>query len=341
MNRPVLFIARSWQGHGGMQRLNRDVCQFVGGNRQGFVCLHPAKRSRWSFCSFCIRALVIALHWRGNHGRVHVGDAASLPLGVLCAWLANAPLSVTACGLDVIYAHWWYQFLLRRCLRFVDHVIAISDATKQEVIKRGVPDDHITVIPCGIDPSLVSSEADRSSRLLLTVGRLVQRKGVAWFLEHVFPQLLASQPNLHYCIVGDGPERRRIISLIQRLQIQHAVTVMTHVSDEERSQLLNHATVFIVPNIQVPGDMEGFGIVCVEAAAAGTPVVAANIEGLHDAVLDGSTGKFFPAGNAHVCAEVIEQILKQPFNPVTVHNAVMHRFAWTTLAPLYANVFDS
>lgn len=341
MHRPILFIARSWHGHGGMQRLNRDVVRHVGGSRAAFLCIHPDHNTIGSLLVFCIRSLITAAHWRGKDARIHLGDAAVLPLGVMFAWLGGMKLSVTACGLDVIYPNRFYQMLIRRCLRSVDHVICISAATAEKVRKRGVLADRITIIPCGIDLSPMPESTERSPHLLLTVGRLVRRKGVAWFLKEVFPRLLAENSDLHYCIVGNGPDRRCILSIIRKLRLQNSVTLMTNASDQDRLELMRSARLFIAPNIAVRGDMEGFGIVCLEAAAAGLPVAAARIEGLQDAVIDGETGRFFASGNAGDCARVITQMIRDPLKNADVHSAVTDLFAWSRLAPLYHHVFDA
>lgn len=324
-----------------MQRLNRDVVRFVGASRERFVCVHPYRRTLWSFVSFVCRALIASVGYRQAQGRVHVGDAAALPLGYLCARLGRMKLSVTACGLDVIHRNWFYQQMIRFCLHRCDQVICISEATAEEVRMRGVPENRMTIIPCGIDPSLPFVETVRDPHLLLTVGRLVKRKGVAWFLEHVFPVLLRDFPDLRYVIVGDGSVRRHIQSIIRKHHLHDSVMLCTNVSDEDRTELLHGSTVFVAPNIHVKGDMEGFGIVCLEAAAAGLPVAAANIEGLKDAVVEGKTGMFFASENAEDCVRIITQMVNHPLDPQGVHDAVMRQFAWTRLTPLYNNVLDA
>jgi len=283
----------------------------------------------------------MAAHLRGRSGRVHVADVAALPLGVLCAFIGGTTLSATACGLDVMYRAWWYQPMIRWCLRRCNHVICISHATAQEVRTRGVTDDRITIIPCGIDMSVSLPVIDSTPQLLVTVGRLVKRKGIVWFLTNVLPDLLTHMPDLQYVIMGNGPERRRISSIIKKLHLQDAVHLFTHASDDVCRELMQKAALFVAPNIPVAGDMEGFGIVCIEAGRAGLPVAAADLEGLKDAVIDGKTGIFFTAGDAQDCTEVIQRMLRNPLNKSDVRQAVTERFAWQTLVPFYNNVFDA
>lgn len=341
MHRPVLFLARSWHGYGGMQRLNHDVVHFVGSTRSSFLCLHLAHRSFRSFLSFCTRSVLTAWHWRGRHARIHLSDCTVLPLGILCAWISNATLSVTACGLDVVYRNYVYQRIVRWGLKYVDHVICISEVTAVEVCKRGVSRDVVSVIPCGISVDATFVEKDRSPFLLVTVGRLIQRKGITWFIESVLPFLREIYPDIHYCVIGNGPERRSILSVIRKKGLQNTVTLLDNASDDVRKEILERAQLFVAPNISVPGDMEGFGIVCIEASGAGLPIIAADIEGLKSAVMSEKTGRFFHAGDADDCVRMIRKMIDEPLAPVSVHQETLSQFSWNRLIPLYNNVFDS
>jgi glycosyltransferase involved in cell wall biosynthesis len=338
----VLFLARSWHGYGGMQRLNRDVVGHMAATRgDSFKAIYPKGRSIIDLFLFCIQSMTAAWTMRGRDVRIHTGDAAALPLGILCAWIAKGSLSTTACGLDVIYTNSWYQSTLQFCLRRCARVLCISDATADEVRQRGVSAEKIVVIPCGIDATDAPSQIQRDPHLLVTVGRLVRRKGVVWFLEHVFPRLLTDHPQLKYVIIGNGPEKERIESIITRLHLDDAVSVWPHASDETRQSILDTGSVFIAPNIHVDGDMEGFGIVCLEAGERGLQVAAANIEGLSDAIIDNQTGRLFTSGNTDDCIRMIDEMLKHPLDPTTVQQATLHHFSWNRLIPLYNDVFDS
>ena len=341
MDRPVLFLARSWHGAGGMQRLNRDVAaQFLNLRGGRFHEIHPASRSLVVLCAFCIRSMIAAYRLRGHRPYVHASDVATLPLALVCARISRGIPGTTACGLDVIWPKRWYQALIRFCLQRCDRVICISAATAREVQHRGVDDSRIAVIPCGIDPSSNPLNGQRDPHLIVTVGRLVRRKGVAWFIEHVFPSLLRDDPALRYVVVGRGPEEAHIRHLIHRLKLDDSVSLWTDVSDEAHTALLDAAAVFVAPNIPVPGDMEGFGIVCIEAGERGLQTVAADLEGLTDAVIDGTTGQLFPAEDASGCMETVRRMLDKPMNPDTVRSATVDRFSWSRIIPLYDDVFS-
>jgi glycosyltransferase involved in cell wall biosynthesis len=126
-----------------------------------------------------------------------------------------------------------------------------------------------------------------NKKILFTIGHLVKRKGVAWFVANVMPRL---EDSYLYVVAGEGPEGRTIQNTVDRYDLHGRVLLLGAISDADRKLIYDTADVFIMPNISVPGDVEGFGIVILEAGTCGLPVVASNIQGLRDAVIDGETG---------------------------------------------------
>jgi glycosyltransferase involved in cell wall biosynthesis len=152
-------------------------------------------------------------------------------------------------------------------------------------------------------------ERQRRGRvLLITVGRLVRRKGVAWFVRHVLPKL----SNVLYVVVGVGPDREEILRAATETGMQDNVCLVGKVSDERLLELLSVSDVFVMPNIEVPGDVEGFGIVAIEAAAAGVPVVAARLEGIPDAIADRHNGHLVESGNAAAFIDLLSELVSNP-----------------------------
>jgi len=211
-------------------------------------------------------------------------------------------------GLDITYDSALYQRLSRPALLRAPQVIANSAATARVAEAAGVRPDRIGIVRPGLLVPEVSA-ADRaragaqlreryglaaSSVLLLTLGRLVPRKGGRWFVEHVLPGL----PDAVYLVAGAGPELEPIRAAAESAGVADRVRILGPVSEADRELLLAGADVFVQPNVRVTGDMEGFGLVVIEAALRGTPVVASGIEGILDAVEDGATGVLLPTGEA-------------------------------------------
>lgn len=234
--------------------------------------------------------------------------------------LFRRPTATMILGLDVTFESPLYRRLVVAPLRWAEHVIAISAATRDAAIAAGVAPERISVIRLGVDAPNVDRERRLSarrrvteelsvpegSRLLLTLGRLVRRKGVRWFTEKVLPELPA---NVHYVVAGDGPERQAVSQAARSAGVLDRVHILGSVDDARREALMAGCDVFVQPNISVPGDMEGFGLVTVEAAMRGTPVLAADLEGIKDAVIPDVTGVLLPSEDAQAWREKLCALL--------------------------------
>ena len=95
---------------------------------------------------------------------------------------------------------------------------------------------------------------------------------------------------VHYFIIGEGPEKDLIIKNIKESKVEDKVDVLGRVSDEELQDIYSFADIFVMPNIPVPNDVEGFGIVAIEASYNKCLVIASDIDGIADAVIDGKNG---------------------------------------------------
>jgi glycosyltransferase involved in cell wall biosynthesis len=143
-----------------------------------------------------------------------------------------------------------------------------------------------------------------SGPVVVFVGRLVPEKGVAVLLQ-AFAQALSSFPQAMLVVVGDGPDRASLEALAHQLQIARSVVFAGAQQDVALFYLLADV-------VAIPSHSEPFGIVAVEAMAAGRPVVASNVGGLADTVVDGQTGRLVPPGNASAMAEALTWVLQSP-----------------------------
>jgi phosphatidylinositol alpha-1,6-mannosyltransferase len=141
---------------------------------------------------------------------------------------------------------------------------------------------------------------------------LVKRKGVAWFISDVLPGLVKQYPGLIYLVVGEGAERHNIEAVIKRSGLGQNVQLLGRVTGGLYEAAYNGADVFVMPNINVPGDIEGFGLVLLEASTCAMPVVAADTEGIRDAVQDGKNGVLVPVGDAPAFQREIGRFLADP-----------------------------
>jgi phosphatidylinositol alpha-1,6-mannosyltransferase len=289
--------------------------------------------------------------WFDSIPRIHLCDGLLAPIGRMLKLFSRSRVSASVHGLDVTFSQPVYQRLIPSCLRHLDQIVCVSRSTRDECLKRGIPAERCVVIPNGIPAEafrLVGNRLDlipeletslgRSlggRKILVTVGRLVKRKGVQWFVEEVLPRL---GPPYLYVIVGTGPEQAAIQDAVIRRNLQDRVVLTGRQPDRLRNALLHAADAFIMPNISIPGDVEGFGIAALEAGACGLPVIAAGIQGIRDAVIDGVTGCLVRERDAGEFAARIEGV---GLDRDHIRSTVISRFGWERVGREYAEVLRS
>lgn len=191
---------------------------------------------------------------------------------------------------------------LHRVLRQARTVFTNSPYTTSEMIAFGLPPERVVELPLAVDPDVYHPEARdpglvgryalEDKLTFLTVGRLVERKGVDTMLR-CLASVDADMPPWHYIVVSDGPYRPALERLTEDLGLRNKVTFTGYVPDGDLPAYYNLCDVFAMPNREVAGaglSIEGFGIVFLEAAACGKPVIAGRSGGAVDAVEDGITG---------------------------------------------------
>jgi len=286
--------------------------------------------------------------WFDSIPRIHLCDGLLAPIGRMLKLFSRSRVSISVHGLDVTFSQPLYQRLIPSCLRHLDQIVCVSRSTRDECLKRGIPAERCVVIPNGIpveefrlagDRHDLIPELERSlgrplagRKLIVTVGRLVKRKGVQWFVEEVLPRL---GPKYLYVVVGTGPEQEAIQDAVIRRNLQDQVVLAGRQPDRLRNSLLQAADAFIMPNISIPGDVEGFGIAALEAGACGLPVIAAGIQGIRDAVIDGVTGYLVREGDAGKFADRIESV---ELDRDLIRATVISRFGWEQVGREYAEI---
>lgn len=223
------------------------------------------------------------------------------------------PLVVTVHGYDVtsieLRTGWRgvrYRWRMSRMLRYASMVIAVSEFISEQTTQVfGVDPTRIRVLPVGIP--LRTGETVEATRDLLFVGRLVEKKGVADILAAL--RLLRTTgitPSL--TVVGEGRLRRALEarSIADGLD----VSFVGALPPDEVDAHMRSSRLFVAPSRTAPnGDSEGFGMVFLEAAHAGLPVIAYRHGGVPEAVADGETGILVAEGDIEVLAEAIQSLL--------------------------------
>jgi phosphatidylinositol alpha-1,6-mannosyltransferase len=205
--------------------------------------------------------------------------------------------------------------IVKLILIHADGVLTNSEFTKKLVEDYGVDPSRIGLVYPGVEAIFeqkpvraeLIAELDLEGKyVILSVGRLVTRKGNDRVIESM-PEILKRIPNAVYVIVGDGPDRARLEQLAKKIGVEDAVMFMGSVSGSDKlNEFYNLADQFIMVCRELDkGDAEGFGIVYLEAASAGLPVIAGRSGGASEAVLDGVTGLLVdPESHAEIAHSV-------------------------------------
>jgi phosphatidylinositol alpha-1,6-mannosyltransferase len=147
---------------------------------------------------------------------------------------------------------------------------------------------------------------------------MVPRKGLAEFLENAWPLIIDAQPNAILLIVGDTPDHavlqdarsvERLMAAIERYG-KDTVRFLGVVDDKTLWECYAAADVLVFPLVRMKGDVEGFGMVAIEAAACGTPTVAFSVGGVVDAVADSISGSLVPEGDYESFAEAVVSVCR-------------------------------
>jgi len=265
----------------------------------------------------------------------------------------NVPMITINHGQDVTLPVNLYQKFVPRIFKNIDGVISVSSATREQCIKRGMHEDKGVALPNGFPVSeynnrINDSEYSRcylennfnldlkNKYLLLTVGRLVRRKGHYWFIDKILPKISS---DIEYVVIGDGPELEHIRKLVANSPVGGNVTLLGRQPDEVLQHAYTASDLFIMPNIKVPGDMEGFGIVLLEANISGTPVIASGLEGIRDVIKQGINGYQVEPGNDEMFALKVDDVLQNELNVLSeqCRPYVVENFNWEHVVNQYLN----
>jgi glycosyltransferase involved in cell wall biosynthesis len=291
---------------------------------------------------------------------VYLEDGLLAPLGLILKIFTRKPVTATIHGLDITYKNRLYQSVVPKCIRRLDRVICISDYTKKVCLNKGIPERKIRVIPDGISDGFYIHDRRQNlkeklskkleinlenKKILLSVGRLVERKGIHWFVENVMPEIAAKEVGCIHLIAGDGNFSSQVQKAIGQNNLNDSVRMLGRVDDETLKLLYNVSDIFVMPNIPVKGDMEGFGVVVLEASSCALPVIASNLEGIRDAVQDGKNGILVDHGYARGFVDRLLELLennelRKSFG-TRARKFTLDNYGWESIAQNYLDEFKA
>lgn len=214
-----------------------------------------------------------------------------------------------------------FKFLKRWTFKKATKVFCISQYTKNLTQELTDCDpDKMEVIHNGVNMNRFSPPEDHSqihtkwknhTPLLLSVSRLVPHKGIDKTLG-ALPKVLESFPKTHYLIGGTGPDKTRLEQIVSELHLQKSVTFLGHIPDEYLPHYYDVADLFVLLSREEFPQVEGFGLVLLEAAACKTPALGGMSGGIPDAIVEGKTGWLVDPIDTQVIAQKLVTILEKP-----------------------------
>lgn len=308
--------------------------------------------------------------WR--RGRKHLRDGdfdlivcPSIPTALPAYLLARkfkVPWVLLMHGTDIKKEGWLYQRVVRFLMKRATLVAAASENTARLCREAGADPARVVPIHPGVDPAkwqLPETELQDAARLhsgrhvMISVGRLIRRKGILEFVRDCMPQIAREEPSVLYLIVGDDatqslahkePMRARIESEIVAKGLQEHVKLLGKVPLPELVRLLHRAEVFLLPGLDLPDDAEGFGIVFSEAALCGTPSIATRVGGMPEAVADGVSGLLVSPNDPAALTEAVLRLLRDPALLGQLRDdgreRAIQEFAWPVVLDRYQALFE-
>lgn len=232
---------------------------------------------------------------------------AAAPLALMAPALRNSGVKKIV-ALTHGHEVWWakifpFNLAMKRIGKSVDHLTYLGEFTRNAIaqsLTKKSTDSMVKIAP-GIDTTHFIPQPDsmqkritlglENKKVIISVGRLVHRKGQDKLIE-AMPQILQSVPNAHLLLVGEGPYRSHLEKLANKLSLNESITFVGRILYDKLPNYLSAADVFVMPSRSrfFGLEVEGLGIVYLEASACGIPVIAGNSGGAPDAVLEGVTG---------------------------------------------------
>lgn len=243
--------------------------------------------------------------------------------GVAACWLReqgllDGPVGVAVHGADIssYLDRRGGQQALKYVLASADVLMPVSDFWADELVRLGAPKEKVFVQRMGVDVSALADERFPGRRRasngmeLVSVGRLVEKKGFAVGIQAVARLVTEAGIPVRYQIVGDGPDRAALLGLIEQLGMADVISLVGWQPPTETLRFIADADALLVPSVTAAdGDREGVPMVVMEAMASGTLVVASRHSGIPELVEDRVTGLLTEEGDARDIAVRLEEAL--------------------------------
>ena len=352
---------------GGMERLNWHIADELSKNHKIIVISHSKAKFEappdTSFYGVRLNPLPLFLllafmttFWvclRQRPDILFAGSGLTAPIATFWAKFFRKKSIVYIHGLDIGTNNKLYNLLWIPFIRSSDQIIANSSPTYDICLKKRVNEKNLSIIHPGVSfppqprneqliQQLKSQYDLQDKKILISVGRLTERKGLNEFIDLSFSKIVKAIPNTVLVVIGDTPNqslnknlqsKELILSTVKKHNIDNNIIFTGNISDDDvLSSFYYLADLHIFPVKHIPEDPEGFGMVAIEAAAHGTPTVAFATGGIVDAVQHEKTGYLIENQDyQRMTDKVIEILEKKTLISEQTCMQYAEQFAWGNL----------
>jgi phosphatidylinositol alpha-1,6-mannosyltransferase len=256
--------------------------------------------------------IILAGHWSGAHAALRAaGGGVPVVSAVHGREVRLRPLTAVPPAQRI------YDRIRTHVFANAAALVCVSRFTRQQMRDAGVDEHRLHVVCNGVDVRHFQVPTGRhffgryglsDRRILLTVARLVSRKGIDTVIE-ALPAILRREPSAVYTVIGSGPDRTRLESIAMRHGVLANVHFLGAVGEPDLIDAYQNCDLFIMPARDEGPDVEGFGLVFLEAGACGKPVVGSRAGGIPDAVADEETGILVDPSSCDQVADAVVRIL--------------------------------
>ena len=364
MNKKILIVTRNLPPLiGGMERLNWHIADELSKNNEVLLLSHTQAKHQapqnvifygvqLSPLPLFLVLAFIKTFWVCLIQRPDVlfaGSGLTAPITTFWAKVFRLKSIVYIHGLDIATNHSLYNLIWLPLIRMADKIIANSSPTYDICLKKGICKKKISIIHPGVSfppkprneqliQQLKSQYNLQDKKILISVGRLTERKGLNEFIDLSFSEIVKAIPNTVLVIIGDTPNqslnknlqsKELILSTAKKHNIESNITFTGNISDDDvLSSFYYLADLHIFPVKHIPEDPEGFGMVAIEAAAHGTPTVAFATGGIIDAIEHSISGYLINCNEYEKLAQSIIYILKKNIMMKNKCQTFATSFAW-------------
>ena len=374
----ILFVSHKYPpATGGMEKQSFELINEMSKLSKVHCIVYDGKESRARFFMLLGRRIRITLANNPGISIIHYNDGLLGAFSMIHLRHRKVKKTVTLHGLDVVFPGLIYQKFILPKFNDFDLIFSVSRATAAACRIRGIKEEKLVVVNNGVDtlrrPQTTKTEAEHlllqkyrvavaEKKILVALGRPVKRKGFSWFIKNVMPLL---HKDFILLLIGPVQQKNDSLSILLKFLPAFISTrielFMGYPSDERAlsallspntprvlrlgklpgadiDAILAIAEAFVMPNIEVQGDMEGFGLVCLEACMHGTKVFASASGGITDAIIHKKNGVLLPPGHITSWVHALNDLAENPAAHLSASEILSFtesRFGWQKMAKEY------